>query len=58
VDISGDYTMIAKGLGAYAERVEAPSEIIPALDRAREELDEGKPALLEVIVKPEGMPGY
>ncbi len=58
VDVSGDYTMVASGLGAHAERVEAPAEIIPAIGRARKELDEGRPAFLEIIVKPEGMPGY
>lgn len=58
VDLSGDYSRVATGLGALAERVEAPAEIIPALKRARKELDEGRPALLEIIVKPEGMPGY
>ncbi len=58
VDISGDYTGIALALGAHAERVEVPAEIIPAITRARKEMDNGKPVLLEIIVKPEGMPGY
>ncbi len=58
VDLTGDYTMIATALGVHAERVEVPGEIIPAINRATKELDNGKPAFLEIIVKPEGMPGY
>jgi acetolactate synthase-1/2/3 large subunit len=51
--LGGDYTAVARGLGLYAERVEQPSEIVPALRRARGEVDGGKPALLEFITADE-----
>jgi hypothetical protein len=41
-------------LGGYSERVERPSEIIPAIERAKKAIDGGKPALLEVITREEG----
>ena len=49
--LSGDYTKVAEGLGAYAERVEQPGEIIPALNRAQEITRAGRPAVLEVITR-------
>ena len=58
VDLSGDYAQVARGLGAYAEKVEKPSEIIPAIRRGLEANDSGKPALLEIIVKNEELPIY
>lgn len=51
--IWGDYTKVAEGLGAYAERIEKPKEIIPALHRALKVTSEGRPALLEFITKEE-----
>jgi len=51
--IWGDYAKVAEGLGAYAERVEKPKEIIPALHRALKVTGEGRPALLEFITKEE-----
>lgn len=42
-----DLAAVARDLGAYGERVEAPAAIIPALDRA---LNSDKPALLDVII--------
>ena len=51
--ISGDYRKVAEGLGAYAERVERPKEIIPAVHRALKATGEGRPALLEIITKEE-----
>lgn len=38
---------VAESFGAYGERVEKPSEIIPALERA---FASGKPAVLDVII--------
>ena len=49
----GNYSRVAEGLGAYAERIEEPKEIIPALQRALRVTKEGRPALLEVITKEE-----
>lgn len=51
--IWGNYSKVAEGLGAYAERIEEPKEIIPALRRALKVTGEGRPALLEVITKEE-----
>ena len=51
--IWGDYTKVAEGLGAYAERIEKPEEIIPALQRALKVTSQGRPALLEFITKEE-----
>jgi len=47
--LSGDYAKVAEGLGAYAEKVEKPSEIAAAAGRALAETGKGRPALLEVI---------
>jgi acetolactate synthase-1/2/3 large subunit len=51
--IWGNYSKVAEGLGAYAERIEEPREIIPALHRALKVTGEGRPALLEIITKEE-----
>ena len=50
VDLGGDYTKIAQGLGAYAERVEEPEEFIPALKRAIAITKDGQPVVLEVMI--------
>jgi thiamine pyrophosphate-dependent acetolactate synthase large subunit-like protein len=46
----GPYDEMAKVFGCYAERVEDPAAIRPALERAQES---GKPALINVITDPE-----
>jgi len=51
--LSGNDSEVACGLGAHAERIERPSEIIPALERAIRITKEGKPALLEFITREE-----
>jgi acetolactate synthase-1/2/3 large subunit len=51
--LSGDYAKVAEGLGGYTERVEKPHEIVPALRRAIEEVEGGRPALLEIITREE-----
>ena len=58
VDLGGDYAKVAEGLGAYGERVEKPTEVIPAIERAKRALEEGKPAVLDIIIKEEGLPVY
>ena len=50
---SGNYSEVAKGLGAYSERVEQPRDIRPALERGIRCTKEGRPALLEFITKEE-----
>jgi acetolactate synthase-1/2/3 large subunit len=48
VDIPNiDYAAIAKGFGCYAETVDKPGEIKPALQRA---IESGKPAILDVKI--------
>ncbi|HEY3118145.1 MAG TPA: thiamine pyrophosphate-requiring protein [Chloroflexota bacterium] len=49
----GDYSLVAKGLGAWSERVTQPAEIVPALQRAVEVTQSGCPAVLEFITKAE-----
>ena len=51
--LSGDYAQVAEGLGAYAERVERPDEVVPAIQRAIAETERGRPAVLEIITKEE-----
>jgi uncharacterized protein len=51
--ISGDYSKVGEGLGAYAEKVEKPAEIVPAVKRALEANAGGKPALLEIMSREE-----
>jgi acetolactate synthase-1/2/3 large subunit len=48
---AGDYAQIAEGMGGYAEHVEHPDDIIPAIKRALQAMRTGKPALLDVITK-------
>jgi acetolactate synthase I/II/III large subunit len=52
-DLGGDYCQAAKALGVSAESVEHPSDIRPALERARRVLDSGAPALIQVITSAE-----
>ena len=47
--LSGNYSDVARGLGAHSERVERPDEIIPALERGIAQTRDGKPALIEFI---------
>lgn len=49
--LTGDYSKIAEGCGGYAERVEKPGDIIPAIERAKKANESGKPALIEVITR-------
>ena len=49
--LSGDYSKVAEALGSYAERVEQPGDIIPAIQRAKNVTDSGKPAFLEFMTK-------
>jgi thiamine pyrophosphate-dependent acetolactate synthase large subunit-like protein len=47
--LSGNYCEVARGLGAYAERIERPEEVQAALQRGIAATREGQPALLEFI---------
>lgn len=52
-DISGNYAEFACALGGYGERVTAPDQIIPAINRGIEQTHQGIPALLEFITAKE-----
>ena len=48
-DLTGNYADMAKAMGGYAERVEHPADILPAIQRARKATEDGQAALLEFI---------
>jgi acetolactate synthase-1/2/3 large subunit len=52
-DISGDYAAMARAFGGYGERVTAPDDIIPAIQRGIEQTQSGTPALIEFITSQE-----
>lgn len=51
--LSGNYAMVAEGLGAHAERIDQPGEVRAALQRAIQVTTEGRPAVLEMVTKEE-----
>jgi thiamine pyrophosphate-dependent acetolactate synthase large subunit-like protein len=51
--LSGDYTAVATGLGAHAERVTQPGDVAGAIARAAAITMAGRPAVLEFITRPE-----
>jgi acetolactate synthase-1/2/3 large subunit len=51
--LTGDYTGVARSLGAYAERVEKPEDVKGAIERGFQATREGRPAVLEVITREE-----
>ena len=51
--LSGNYSEVARGLGAYSERIDQPADIVPALNRGITATREGRPALLEFITREE-----
>ena len=52
-NIGGNYAAIARDLGGGSERVTDPSEVGPAILRAREQTRNGRAALLEIITNEE-----
>ena len=50
VDLGGDYTKVAQGLGAHAQRVEDRRELAFALKGAIDATKDGQPSVLEVMV--------
>jgi thiamine pyrophosphate-dependent acetolactate synthase large subunit-like protein len=46
------YDLVAQAVGAYGELVEDPRAVRPALERAMKEVENGKPALINVITEP------
>ena len=55
--LTGNWSKVAGGLGAYSERVEDPLEVGPALRRAITATENGQAALVEVMIKPMATPG-
>lgn len=52
-NVGGNYAEIGRALGGWAERVDDPEKIRPALQRARKATEEGRAALLEFITSRE-----
>ena len=50
-DLGGDYSQVAKGLGAWSVRLENPDDFKPALATALKTNAEGRPALIEIVAK-------
>jgi acetolactate synthase-1/2/3 large subunit len=50
---SGNYSQVARSLGAFSERIERPAEVGPAIRRGIAATNEGRPALLEFITREE-----
>jgi len=51
--LSGEYAKVADGLGAYAQRVDSPERIAPAIRSAVKATRTGQPAVIEIITKEE-----
>jgi thiamine pyrophosphate-dependent acetolactate synthase large subunit-like protein len=51
--LGGNYAVIAEGLGAYAQKVDTPDQLAPAIKRAIAANNNGQPALIEVLTKEE-----
>jgi acetolactate synthase-1/2/3 large subunit len=51
--LTGDYTAVARGLGAHAERVERPEDVKGAIERGVGATRDGRPVVLEVITREE-----
>ncbi|PND34681.1 thiamine pyrophosphate-binding protein [Achromobacter pulmonis] len=51
--LSGDYEMIARGLGAWTARIEDPVTLIETLREAARVADTGRPAVLEIMTAEE-----
>jgi acetolactate synthase-1/2/3 large subunit len=49
--LSGSYAQVALALGAHAERVERPDDVVAAIQRGIAATREGRPAVLEMITK-------
>ena len=54
--LNPDFTKVAESFGCYGERVEKPSEIIPALKNALKASEEGLPAVIEFLTDPKEIP--
>ena len=55
-ELGGNFSDLAKALGAYSERVEQPAELAAAFRRAIQATESGQAAMVEVMIKPMGTP--
>ncbi len=53
-DLGGNYADLARAMGGWAEKVEDPSDVGPAIMRAKSATEDGQAALLEFITSEEG----
>jgi thiamine pyrophosphate-dependent acetolactate synthase large subunit-like protein len=52
--LGGQFSEVAAAMGAYAEKITEPDEIIPAIKRGLTATSSGEPAVLEFITRDEG----
>ena len=52
--LSGQFSEVAAAMGAYAEKITEPDDIVSAIKRGIEANDRGEPAVLEFITRDEG----
>ena len=50
-DFTGNYSEVAKGLGAWSRRIDKPEAFLPAFREAQESAASGQPALIECLSK-------
>ena len=50
-NLTGNYSMVAKGLGAWSSRIETADQFRPKLEEALEATRAGTPALIECVAK-------
>ncbi len=50
-DLTGNYAMVAKGLGAWSRRLDDAAQFLPALKEALEAVQSGTPAVIECVAK-------
>ena len=53
-DLGGEYADMARAMGGWAEKVEDPADVAPAILRAKAATENGQAALLEFITSAEG----
>ena len=53
-DLGGQYADLARAMGGWAEKIEDPSDVGPAILRAKSATENGEAALLEFITSEEG----
>lgn len=54
-NLTGRYAALAQALGGYGERIEQAAELGPAMQRAQQEMDNGRAVLLEVMTREESV---